>query len=168
MQTAKGGEAKRVTTQEFQEVVLPALMEELKAENKAHPGYYGPVICISWDKAKWHVAGPALKLRGTRFQFLPVPTQGHDFNRVVEHAINTLKRAARKYFRDHPEVTKIAEMKAAVYKLFKQVVTADSVRKDIQGLHAMYHVINASNAKGGTEGGWPPKKYRCDMVVHGA
>lgn len=128
---------------------------------KKYPEVYANGMWLSWDNATWHKAGGALgNMRGLKVHWLPLPSQSHDMHKVIEHAINTLKAAARKYFNDHPEIRKADDVKAAFEKLFYKVVTAAAVRKDIKSLKSTYRVINRSVEKGGTAGDWPPKRYR--------
>lgn len=151
-----------MTAEEFQERVLKPLRSKWLSLSRKYPEIYANGVYLVLDNAKWHKAGSALQgITGVKVHTLSIPPQSHDFDQVIEHAINTLKSAADKYFSDHPEISKIADVKAAFEKLFYETVTRDAVRKDVDSLKATYDIVNRSVERGGTAGGWPPKKYRC-------
>ena len=116
---------------------------------------------IGPQKATAQPAGSALgNMKGLKVHWLPLPPQSHDMHKVIEHAINTLKGAAKKYFNDHPEIRRAEDVRAAFEKLFYKMVTVEAVRKDIRSLKRTYRVINRSVDRGGTAGDWPSKRYR--------
>lgn len=142
--------------------MLQPLRSKLLSLSRRFPETYANGVYLSLDNATWHKEASTLQgIRGLRVHQLPLPPQSHDFHKVIEHAINTLKSAADKYFSDHPEISKIEDVKAAFEKLFYEVVTRDAVSKDVESLKATYGVVNRSVQRGGTAGGWPPKRYRC-------
>ena len=160
LQTIKGGEARRLTMQEFQQRVLKPLVPKWKQEAKEDPDTFQSGIYLVWDNATVHKAGDVFKGTGLKFKVLPVPPRSHDFNKVVEHVLNTLKAAANNYFNDHPEIRDVEEIKKHFERLFFEVIKRSSVRKDIASLRKTYDIVARSVKRGGVAGGWPPKKYR--------
>ena len=152
--------AVRITASEFQERVLQPLIPKWKALVKEYPSIYRDGVYLSWDRATYHQEGTVLKNTGLKFKRLPVPAQSHDIHKVIEHAINTVKAAARKWFVDHPEVQTMEGIKREFKRLFFEVLTREGIRKDIRSLRYTYRAINYGPKAGGTAGDWPAKKYR--------
>lgn len=153
-----------MSADEFQQQVLTPLIPKWRALAADNPDIYQNGVFISMDNATYHKADVLKDVKGLKCTLLPVPPQSHDIQKVVEHAINTLKAAADDYFNDHPEISKIDDIKAAFEMLFKTHITAESVQKDIRSLPGTYRTISRGLAYGGTEGDWPPKRYRCVAV----
>lgn len=136
-----------------------------RALARRFPKVYKHGVIVSWDNAKWHKPGNLLQIKGLPVRRLPLAALSHDLHKVVEHAINTHKATARKWFRDHPEVQNIDDIKREFERLWYEVVTAEAVAKDVATLHSTYLHVARSRARGGVAGDWPAKKYRWVSVM---
>lgn len=165
MQTVKGKEARGLTAAEWRARVLAPIITKMKNLKRKYPKYYRKGLHISFDNARYH--SPGQLLNGKRFvvRRLPLAPRSPDIHKVPEHAINTLKSAANKYFYDHPEFKKMEDILPEFEQLFFRVVTAEAVRKDVASLRATYNHIRKSVRAGGVAGGVPPKSLRCAIVV---
>ena len=153
--------ARRVTCAEMQDKVLAPLIPKWRELAREHPNIYKGGVHISWDKAPWHRRHNVLdECKDLKFNFLPVPTLGSDFNRVIEHVINDVKSAATAFFNDHPEICKMQDIMHNFKRMFFEHVKAQGVRRDIKALPLLYDKVANPKKKGGVEGGWPPKKFR--------
>ena len=166
LQTAKGKEARGVTTQEWHEHVLEKMLVEQRIHARKHPENYKKGLWVSFDNAKCHSPGNLLCSARPVVHRLPLMPRSPDVHKVPEHVVNTLNTAANKYFYDHPTVREIRrEFKAPFFR----VVTAEVVRKDIETLPKTDDIVRHSRKDGGTAGDWPPKRYRSvNVSVRGA
>jgi len=136
----------------------------LKEAMKEHPDTFQSGVYLVWDNAKCHKVGDVFTGAGIKSTVLHVPPRSPEFNKVVEHVMNTLKAAANKYFNDHPEIQQIEDVKKHFRDLFFRVIDKRGVQKDIRSMRATYGIIARSVEHGGVAGGYPPKKYRCGLL----
>jgi hypothetical protein len=77
-----------------------------------------------------------------------------DMHRVIEHTHATATTAFQKWLLSHRGKLSVQEYKDAFEGIYRRVVTAASVRKDVRGLPTLYKWV-------ATHGGnWPPAKMR--------
>ena len=128
---------------------------------REYPKLFQHGLWVSMDNATYHPKGELkLRVKGLRVHRLPVPPQSHDIHKVIEHAINLLKKEFDKWMIDHPTVVNVEDIKAAFVRTFCEKVRADGVRKDIKSLSKTYRHIYRSVKAGGSQGDWAPAHLR--------
>ena len=167
MQNLKGSEAQTITAQEFlQKVMKPLrkLAERILAEHAHLLKSTEPIYSL--DKYSVHMR--AIESSGwlhdsgdTSGNVFPLPHHAPDIHKVIQHVHGGLTRSMNKF------VTELRRGGGSprVYRLHlkhlfhDKVVTADSVRKDVDSLIETLQIIAKPVSKGGTNGDWAPKGY---------
>ena len=157
MQTLKKQAAKGPTAKEFLNV-MRRFTRQAEKVNREH-GLEDPLY--SFDNASIHdVALLSEEMDFDGNDRVPLPPRSPDMHKVIEHVFGTLEGAMQKKLHDNPGLCTAEQYKKVLEKLFRKVITADSVRKDIKSLKGTYDMIRKCRDAGGVEGGWPPSKYR--------
>ena len=156
MQTLKRQAAKGPTSREFLDV-MRGFQRRAEDINRSH-GLGDPIF--SFDNAPIHDMSLLGELGISGLDRAPLPARSPDVHKVIEHVFGTLEGAMQKELHNDPQLCSAQEYKAVLVRLFKSVITPESVRKDIRSLRETYDVIRKCADEGGMEGGWPPSKYR--------
>lgn len=156
MQTLKQQAAKGPTAQEFTDV-MKGFKKRAEDINRKHD-LGDPVY--SFDNARIHDMSLLETIGIDGSDRAPLPARSPDMHKVIEHVFGTLEGAMQRELHDRPDLCTAEQYKATLERLFRSLITAQSVRKDISSLKDTYDVIRKSRDEGGVEGGWPPSMYR--------
>ena len=156
MQTLKKQAARGPTAREFTDVMK---VVKRKAEKINREAGLGPPV-YSFDNAPIHDMALLEVIGITGNDRAPLPARSPDMHKVIEHVFGTLEGAMQNLLHEDPSLSTAPQYKAALVKLFRSVITAESVQKDIRSLRSTYDIIHKSRDAGGVEGGWPPSRYR--------
>lgn len=159
LQVAKTGKPAKCPTREEWLYVMRLIKEE--AERRLvpnHPDIFTadrPVL-YSFDNDSKHNCPDKLQALG--IQRLPVPPHCSDLQKVIEHSHGTLQTAFEKALQADPQLKTMQQFVDKLHDLFYEVITTESVRKDVEHLKPMYQAILAPVEQNGTDGDFAPKK----------
>jgi hypothetical protein len=149
MQTKTGLEAKGLTAEEF-EVNFKALEKIVRAQQHLHRVSTAGRGRVWLDNARWHsdsqLARPGLCPK--------VPPYSPDIMKVIEHCWNTIKREFNQRFSSDQSITDITTAAALFEKVAHEVITLESVEKDVATLRDTLKAIVDAN------GDRIPKRFR--------
>ncbi len=165
MQVERTGKpAKNPTRQEFVQHVMPqikAAVEELLLKKHAKQFSADKSWLFSLDNDYKHNCAELLAAIGIMpGQRLVVPPYCSDLQKVIEHTHGALQTAFHQALDEDPNLKTMDQLKAKLHELFFTVITAQSVKKDVDSLPEMWAAIKADPAAGGTGGDWAPKHLR--------
>lgn len=89
-----------------------------------------------------------------------LPAKSPDMHKVIEHVFGTLETAMQEALHDDPSLSRGHQYAALLRDLFKNLITPDSVQKDIMSLYPLYRMLSRSKNAGGVGGDWPPARFR--------
>ena len=91
---------------------------------------------------------------------LPLPPHSPDLNKPVEHAFNTIKSRWRDLLLLDSKILKPQEYMDRLQCIYKELVTDESIQKDVHSLKQTYRWVGKTLEQGGSEGHYPPKHLR--------
>ncbi len=148
MQTTKNVLAKGTTGQEMKQIIEIVHRKALEEQRKAKDGFKGGVR-VCWDNARPHKWAEK-QLPKRFFKFVSIPPYSPDFNKVIEHRFNHIKRVFQQRVFDDPRIRTFKAAAKLLKTVVEETVTPDIVMKDAstmkQTLRAVYDA----------DGGWPP------------
>jgi DDE superfamily endonuclease len=148
MQTTKNAPAKGTTGQEMKEIIEAVHLKALKKQQKDKHAFEGGVR-VCWDNARPHKWAEK-QLPKKSFKFVKIPPYSPDFNKVIEHRFNHIKRLFQQRVFDNPKIRTFKAAAKLLKKVVNETVTQDAVMADAstmkQTLKAIYDA----------DGGWPP------------
>ena len=156
MQTKAGNKARGPTSQEFLHVMRDFRAEALKVAAK-HPNVFtkGARVKFSFDNPPIHNTAPLAEVQIQKEDRVRLPARSPDMHKTIEHVFGTLTRAMNASLARDPGLNTLPKYKAELERLFKTVITPESVRKDVASLPATYACILND-----VDGGWPPANLR--------
>jgi transposase len=123
-----------------------------------------------YDHVRYHDRAATLLNLEPWHRRVETPPWSPDFNRPVEHAFGTIKRLYKTSREPLEGPDLMQAMKDRITALTRKYITAESVRKDVEGMPLMLKVIKSSpneivvapNGKvyHGVQGGWTPRELR--------
>lgn len=156
MQTKKGDPARGPTSEEFLHVMKDFRGEALKVAAQ-HPSVFttGVRPKFSFDNPPIHNRAALATIDIKPEDRVRLPPRSPDMHKVIEHIFGTLTRAMNVSLAKDPTLNTVPKYKAELERLFKSVITPESVRKDVASLPATYDCILND-----VDGGWPPANLR--------
>jgi hypothetical protein len=181
-------DAKSTTSEEFTDN-LYKIVQKFERKTKEYNLANGkgdkadaPVLCYDNNKIQKiaeistleYDDEPVIKLDPIK-QRVHIPTYSPDINRPIEHIFGFTKPKVRAHIYERYEhYTSSAagahELQSVVRKVFEQELVAGAVKRDVEGLPLLWHVISTpwgeeyTDDQGdvhlGSEGDWPPAHYR--------
>jgi hypothetical protein len=181
-------DAKSTTSEEFTDnlyKIVQKFEHKTKEYNKANDKgdkADAPVLCYDNNKIQ-RIADistleyddePVIKLDPSK-QRVHLPTYSPDMNRPIEHIFGFIKPKVRAHIYERYEhytssAAGAQELQSVVVKVFEKELVAGAVKRDVEGLPLLWHVISTpwgeeyTDDKGdihlGSEGDYPPAHYR--------
>lgn len=111
----------------------------------------GPLY--SFDNDSIHTAANLCCSKINDSLVVELPARSPDLHRVIEHVFGYVSNAFNQHLWYNPSCDSLAKYKAAIIRVFKEMVTPAAISADVKGLKALYDAVR----KGGK---WPKKSLR--------
>ncbi len=147
MQTQKEAPAKGTTGQEIKEIIeaVHTLALERQRQHKEH--FQGGVR-VCWDNARPHKWAEE-QLKPLRFNFVKIPPYSPEFNKVVEHQFNIIKREFHQRVLEDMSIRNFQTAAEVLMEVVAEKVTRNELMKDASSMKATLKAIYEA------DGGWP-------------
>lgn len=140
MDPARGITGKEIAT------IMRALHKTAKKKARAAPRQFKGGVRYQWDNARPHKWAE----RQLGYKFVRIPPYSPDFNKVVEHQFNIIKRAFQKRVFGDLRICNFTSAACLLEQVVKEVVKVNALRKDAASMKDTLTAVHKAN------GGWAP------------